>query len=253
VCVIVPCFNEASRLDFSRLTSLPEGTVCLLVDDGSRDATLDLARRHASPSLHVLALPHNVGKAEAVRRGVLHARASGLLQGAEWVGYWDADMATPLSEIPHMLACAALSGGRVDGVLGSRVRRLGSHIERSYLRHVLGRCFATLSSGLLRLAVYDSQCGAKLFRTDLIDEAFGEPFISRWVFDLEILLRLQDRALIECPLREWTDVPGGTLRVSTVAGRTVVDLLRIRRRYLGSGSAKGGPSKAGPTPPTLVG
>jgi dolichyl-phosphate beta-glucosyltransferase len=233
VCLIIPCFNEARRLDFGRLSSLPPGVVALLVDDGSSDATFELAKGHESGTLRVLRLPRNVGKAEAVRQGVLHARAAGLLDGADWVGYWDADLATPLSEIPHLLAYAAAQpDGRVDAILGSRVRRLGSHIVRSYRRHVLGRCFATLSSGLLHLNVYDSQCGAKLFRTDLVDRAFGEPFISRWVFDLEILMRLRDRHLLECPLREWTDVAGGTLRVSTVALRTVADLVRIRRRYL---------------------
>jgi dolichyl-phosphate beta-glucosyltransferase len=233
VCLIVPCFNEADRLDFGRMASLPPGVTCLLVDDGSRDRTLELARRHQSASLHVFALPRNAGKAEAVRQGVLHARARGLLDNVDWVGYWDADLATPFSEVPHMLAYAGLSEERVDGIFASRVRRLGSQIERSYIRHVLGRCFATLSSALLQLRVYDSQCGAKLLRTDLVDVAFGEPFISRWLFDLEILMRLRGRQIVEYPLRAWTDVPGGTLRVSTEAVRTLLDLVRIRRRYLG--------------------
>jgi glycosyltransferase involved in cell wall biosynthesis len=234
VCLIVPCFNEAARLDFRRFETLPLGTVCLLVDDGSRDGTLELARQHESATLRVLPLQRNLGKAGAVRAGVLHARASGLLDTAEWVGYWDADMATPFSEVEYMLAYGALAGGRVDAILGSRVYKLGSRIDRSVRRHLLGRLFATVSTNLLALDVYDSQCGAKLFRSDLVEQAFGEPFLSRWVFDLEILMRLRGCRLIECPLREWSDTPGGTLRVRSVAFSILLDLIRIRRRYFGA-------------------
>ncbi|MBI4521355.1 MAG: glycosyltransferase [Gemmatimonadetes bacterium] len=232
VCLIVPCFNEAGRLDIERFGAPPAGITCLLVDDGSRDGTLELARRHASSTLGVLPLPQNVGKGEAVRQGMLHARASGLLDGVQWVGYWDADLATPLSEVEHFLAYATLESGRVDGILGSRIYKLGSRIVRSYRRHLLGRCFTTLAATLLGLQCYDSQCGAKLFRTDLVEAAFGEPFVSRWIFDIEILLRLRQYRLIECPLREWADVSRSKLSIVKVAAPTMVDLLRIRRRYL---------------------
>jgi len=231
VCLIVPCFNEAGRLDMAQFAAPPDGVTCLLVDDGSRDSTLTLVERHASARLRVLALPRNVGKAEAVRQGMLHARDTGLTDGAEWVGYWDADLATPLSEIAFLLEYAALDGGRVDGVLGSRVNRLGSRITRSARRHLLGRVFTTAAVSLVGMTFYDSQCGAKLFRTDLVPAAFGEPFVSRWIFDVEILLRLREHRLIECPLREWTDVPRGTLSVAKIAVPTLMDLWRIRQRY----------------------
>jgi glycosyltransferase involved in cell wall biosynthesis len=233
VCLVVPCFNEAARLDFTAFARLPPGVVSLLVDDGSRDQTLRLARQHESPRLKILALERNVGKAEAVRQGVLFARATGLLENMDWVGYWDADMATPFSEVDYMLRYASLAGGRVDAILGSRVYKLGSRIQRSFRRHLFGRLFATVSTNLLALDVYDSQCGAKLFRTDVVERAFGEPFVSRWIFDVELLMRLRDSRLIECPLREWTDTPGGTLQVHKIAARTLLDLMRIRRRYFG--------------------
>lgn len=242
VCLIVPCYNEAARLDVERFARPPAGVTCLLVDDGSSDATLELAQRHASPALRVFALERNVGKAEAVRRGVLHARASGLLDGVEWVGYWDADLATPLSEVEYLLGYAALLGGHVDGILGSRVYKLGSRIVRSYRRHLLGRGFTTVAATVLGLGFYDSQCGAKLFRPAVIDAAFGEPFVSRWIFDVEILLRLGGYRLIECPLREWADVPSSRLHVARVAGSVLMDLLRIRRRYLTTGARHAGSS-----------
>ena len=231
VCLIIPCFNEAARLDFGQIAELPSGVTCLLVDDGSRDGTGDLLRRHESSTLRVLQLPRNVGKAEAVRQGVLHARTSGLLDQADWVGYWDADMATPLSEIENFIAYATIAEGRVDGVFGSRIAKLGSTINRSYRRHLLGRSFATLASVLLGLECYDSQCGAKLIRTDLVAQAFDEPFLSRWIFDVELLVRLRERRVIEYPLRRWADVWGSKVSVVKVAVPTLIDLVRIRLRY----------------------
>lgn len=231
VCLIIPCYNEAARLDFTQLHSLRPGVTCLLVDDGSRDATADLIRRHESNTLRLLQLPRNVGKAEAIRQGFLHAKRHGWLAGVDWVGYWDADMATPLSEVDRFLEYAATWSSRVDGILGSRVYKLGSTIVRSYGRHLLGRLFTTMAAALLHVQCYDSQCGAKLFRPDVAAEAFDEPFVSRWIFDIEILARLRSRRLIEYPLRQWEDMRGSKLSPLTVAAPTLVDLLRIRRRY----------------------
>ncbi len=231
ICLIVPCYNEADRLDFSSFSDLPANVTCLLVDDGSTDRTAEVVRAHESDSLRLLQLPRNVGKGEAIRRGVLHAKHSGWLDHAGWVGYWDADLATPLSELDGFIAYAGLAEGRVDGILGSRISRLGSNIVRSYRRHLLGRVFATVAAAMVKVESYDSQCGAKLFRPELVEEAFGEPFLSRWIFDVEILARLRGRELIEYPLRRWVDVGGSKVNVIRVAIPTLIDLIRIRRRY----------------------
>ena len=135
--------------------------------------------------IEVLDKKVNTGKGEAVRSGLLRAIQS----GAPYVGFWDADLATPLNAIGDLLG-VLLSQPEVNIVLGSRVRLLGRNIERRAARHYLGRIFATCVSLVLDLPVYDTQCGAKLFRvTPEIQQVFQEPFSSRWIFDVELLAR----------------------------------------------------------------
>jgi hypothetical protein len=163
----------------------------------------------------VLTLQKNAGKGEAVRQGLKLA----LERGAAWVGYADADLSTPVHELLRMLA--SIESDPVDALLGSRVRLLGTSIERQPLRHYLGRAFATLSSLALQMPVYDTQCGAKLFRrTDALLAALAAPFGSRWIFDVELLARLmahRDGATApltfrELPLKVWRDVGGSKLK-----------------------------------------
>jgi len=228
--LIIPCYNEASRLDLGKFQSFPPGLSFVFVDDGSTDGTADLIRRQRATA-HLVVMPKNQGKAEAVRQGMLHAKREGLLTRTEWIGYWDADLATPLEEVDGMLTYAAAFHEPVDAILGSRVYKLGSTIHRSFARHIAGRVFATIASTLLKLDCYDSQCGAKLFRPELVDEAFGDTFVSRWIFDVEVLLRLRQRHLVEYPLRNWADIAGGKTRVGPLVIPTLIDLYRIWRRY----------------------
>lgn len=241
--IVVPCFNEAARLPSSCFRSRVEsnpGTAFLFVDDGSSDQTaerLEELRRQDPERLRVLRLESNRGKAEAVRRGVLEALSS----GARFVGYWDADLATPLDEIDHLRRSLEARPEAI-GALGSRVQLLGRRIERKAARHYAGRVFATLAGLVLGLPVYDSQCGAKLFRAgEPLRRLFAEPFLSRWIFDVEIISRVirdhrrgsgpsPETALIEVPLGAWRDVGGSKLRVRHLAG-VLVDLARIRRLY----------------------
>jgi dolichyl-phosphate beta-glucosyltransferase len=242
VVVVVPCYNEALRLDLAafRGFSLPGRRLRFcFVNDGSRDQTLAVLQRlcaeRGGEDL-VLDLQPNRGKAEAVRQGLLAALdlAPGL------VGFWDADLATPLSELPRL--CAILDDNAdVDLVLGSRVRLLGRHIERRALRHYLGRVFATGASLTLGLPVYDTQCGAKLLRAgERARRLVSEPFLTRWVFDVELIARLArlarggdpplERRLYELPLLHWTDVPGSKVRPWDFV-RSGLELVRIRRAY----------------------
>jgi hypothetical protein len=91
--------------------------------------------------------------------------------------------------------------------------------------------FVTVASMLLKTRAYDSQCGAKVFRIAVAARCFRDPFVTRWLFDLEVLLRLRDAAVLEYPLREWRDVAGGKMKVLPNVWRTLRDLLRLRAKY----------------------
>ncbi len=221
--VVIPCYNEAQRLDIDCVVRfLTSEAPCrlLLVDDGSSDDTLAVLEelRECDPRLvEVLSLERNCGKAEAVRRGVLQACGG----GAKYVGYWDADLATPLEVIADFRAKLAGSP-QLRAILGSRVPMLGRNIQRRTGRHLLGRGFATTVSWTLGLPVYDTQCGAKLFRADpATQRLFAEPFRTNWIFDVELLARMLTgpgrrrevaEALYEMPLDTWQDVPGSKVR-----------------------------------------
>jgi dolichyl-phosphate beta-glucosyltransferase len=244
--VVVPCYNEANRLRLDAfgvfLNSRASRNVELLfVNDGSRDATLSVlqALRSQFPDkVRLLDKQPNGGKAEAVRHGMLHAIYSG---EAEFTGFWDADLATPLTQIPD-LAAMLVERPELMMVFGARVRLLGRAIHRQLLRHYLGRCFATVASMALRLPIYDTQCGAKLFRiTPELKNALADPFQSRWIFDVELLARFQSmhkgqphllkEQIYEYPLPEWTDVAGSKVESGDFF-KAFGELLRIYRRYL---------------------
>jgi len=214
-----------------RFAAGPGSCVFLFVNDGSTDGTAHAIRERLGERIFLLDLPRNVGKAEAVRSGMLHASRTSPLNEAAWIGFWDADLATPLSEVTSFLRFGQLVEDRVDSIWGSRVYRLGSSIRRSYLRHLAGRLVATAAGFLLGLPSYDSQCGAKLFRREIVEIAFSEPFISRWLFDMELLMRLKDYRIVEYPLRQWRDISGSRSRMVTMALRVLPELVRIRLKY----------------------
>jgi len=235
--VVVPCYNEAERLEVGPLLEFAGGSPganLLFVNDGSTDATSERLAAVAAQRpdrVQVLTLAANSGKAEAVRRGMRAA----LDAGAQLIAYLDADLSTPPRELVRVGNALARPG--VEVAVGARVALLGTDIERSAVRHYLGRVFASLASLVLRARIYDTQCGAKIFRaTPALAAALAEPFISRWAFDIELLGRmlagagtappLPLTAIVEVPLQTWHDVKGSKLGPGAMA-RTLFELGRI--------------------------
>jgi dolichyl-phosphate beta-glucosyltransferase len=244
VSLIVPCYNEARRLNVKRFHDFlaASGTTRILfVDDGSQDQTnrvLEEIRCGYENCVRVLTSERNQGKAEAVRMGVNHALT---YFQQEMIGYWDADLATPLDSVGRFLAVLD-ERPQIEMVFGSRVKLLGRRVERKETRHYLGRVFATVVSVMLQLPIYDTQCGAKIFRVNqALRQVFTEPFLSKWVFDVEIIARYSklyrqdprrlEKAIYEYPLEEWVDVENSKVRPRDFF-TAFLDILRIKRTYL---------------------
>lgn len=227
--IIIPCYNEEKRLQISRFTDFADQhneVSFLFVDDGSIDKTLALLQSVNHPQVSVLSLAANRGKAEAVRAGMLHA----LKTDAEWIAFWDADLATSLDEL---VAFAAKIRPESLMITGCRLMRLGASIERNFVRHLVSRVFATVISWHLKLPVYDSQCGAKLIKKEAVAVIAPRPFVSRWFFDVEMLKRLSRhygrericRDVEEYTLQSWQEIGDSKIRYS----RCVIDLFKVLR------------------------
>jgi glycosyltransferase involved in cell wall biosynthesis len=241
--VVIPCYNEATRLQGSKFKAFAcaKPTIrFLFVNDGSTDRTgWVLEGLHQDDPQHfaICHLAQNRGKAEAVRQGILRAFEA----SPAYVGYWDADLATPLDTIMNF--CELLNvRPDLEMVFGARVQLLGRVIERRAVRHYLGRVFATAASLILGLRIYDTQCGAKLFRASPAMQAlFQEPFATRWLVDIEILARLiqtrrgtdlpqAEDIIYELPLPEWRDVAGSKVKAWDFA-KGLWGLARIYWQY----------------------
>jgi hypothetical protein len=178
----------------------------------------------------------NVGKAEAVRQGMLH----GLKSRPTKIGFWDADLATPLTAIDQF-AEVIDAKPTVELVVGARISLLGHDIRRSPVRQFIGRTFARLASLMLGVPIYDTQCGAKMFRVTGRTRLFFERrFLAKWIFDVELLARMMHasgsrhglcRLLYELPLDEWEDVAGSKLRPRHFL-LAIVEMAQIYWRYL---------------------
>lgn len=227
--LVIPCYDEERRLDADAVLRLARSPAIrvVLVDDGSRDGTRALLERIAERSdgrVVALAMPKNGGKGEAVRFGMRAAAGAGApaSHAPAFVGFADADFATPVEELVRLVEIARASSAAA--VLGSRVAMAGRQIERKAMRHYVGRGFSTAASVTLGAPFYDTQCGAKIFRnTPLLRASLATPFRSRWIFDVELLARLLGGvdehagvpfdAFHEEPLRRWTDVAGSRVRL----------------------------------------
>lgn len=237
--IIIPCYNEASRLPVDEFknflnSSHSQEFELLFVNDGSSDDTMAVLDQlaHEHPKVFALDLKKNSGKAEAIRQGMLQSE----VESYEYLAFLDADLATPIEELDRMRNLAKTDPPPYL-TMGSRVNLLGySHIKRKASRHYIGRIFATLVSNLLGLAVYDTQCGAKLIQSDLVPHIFKDRFLSKWLFDVEMIFRLKQlkgdfsERILEVPLKKWEDKSGSKIKMSYYF-QAPIDLFRIYLKY----------------------
>ena len=158
VVIVVPCFDEADRLDPDGLTELSKRAGARLVSSTRVDDGTDGTGTASSPATRPDGSPRSCAATSArARPSARDGRA--LDDGAAVVGYYDADLATPPAEMARLVA--TLLADPSSTWSWARVGLLGHAIERSMVRHYLGRVFATASSIVLGLDVYDTQCGPR--------------------------------------------------------------------------------------------
>lgn len=235
ILLIIPCFNEESRLNVALFEAAPPHLHFLFANDGSKDGTRNLLDKIAQKNsrFHVFHAPQNLGKANVIQAAYQDFKNKYDLTQYTWIGFWDADLATPLNACAQMIKYQEFyPGTNIDAIWGSRNSRLGADIIRHAHRHYLGRIFVSVTSVLLGVKAYDSQCGAKIFKREAAIIAFKDPFISRWIFDIEILLRLKGKFIVEFPLFRWEDIPGSKVKIFREAFRVWGDILKIRKHYL---------------------
>lgn len=236
--IVIPCYNEEKGIsngEYSNfLNDNPEVLICF-VNDGSKDNTLqilhDLKEKYPN-QIQILSLVKNSGKAEAVRAGIKHCNANFHHQ---FIGYLDADLATTLEEFIDLRNY--LKGDIVFG-FGSRIRKIGSRIERQNDRFLIGRVIATFISTILDIKVYDTQCGSKLFTRAISVELFEQEFISTWLFDVEVFYRMillfgREKALqkmLEIPLKLWVEKGDSKVKLS-YGFKLWFDLYKICYKY----------------------
>lgn len=238
-CIVIPCYNESKRINtdaFIRFI-IEQDYTFLFVNDGSTDNTLQVLgtiKKACPEKVIVTSVPHNGGKAEAVRFGFLKALKS---KDFDFIGFLDSDLATPLDEMKNLVDCIQ-SDEQYNMVMAIRLKRLGSKVNRGLKRHYLGRVFATMVSVFLQLPTYDTQCGAKIIRSELAELIFKDPFISPWFFDVELLFRIKREKgqqfalhqIYEYPIMTWNEVWGSKIGLSTYL-KAPWELFRIWRKY----------------------
>jgi len=233
ITLIVPCYNEAKRLKYKEFINFSNKNKInfFFINDGSSDGTEKVIKKILSETLNnsFLNLDNNVGKAEAIRLGMLEAIKK---YDSNIFGYWDADLATPLNEIIYLLKY--FKNDDIIMVFGSRFKRLGNNIQRNAFRHYLGRIIATFISMILNMGVYDTQCGAKIINKRFVKEIFNQPFYTKWLFDVERFFRIREfnkeKKIIEIPLNTWSDIADSKITMMDFV-KTPYNLFKIILKY----------------------
>jgi len=227
ISVVIPAYNEAEGIPaaleqvaaYFRSRALSGEIV--VVDDGSTDGTARLAGQASVPAaVRVLVNDRNRGKGYSVRRGILSAQG-------RYVGFTDADMATPIDQLDKVRE--ALESG-ADVVIGSRAMpdsQIAKH--QPWWREYAGRLFGSFVRTVLLPGVADSQCGFKFFSAAAAQEIFARQRLTGWAFDVELLYiaRRLGYNIVQVPVR-WIDEPHSRVRMLRDGPRMLVDVLRIR-------------------------
>lgn len=218
--VVIPCYNEEERLlseEFKDFAHKNLGYHLCFVNDGSTDNTLEVLRKleeESDNNISVYNCEKNGGKAEAVRQGMLHLAKDKQL---DCIGFLDADLSTDFRDFDDLVETLDQSDFKI--VSGSRMSRMGANITKESARKVISMTINLIIRTILRMPFNDTQCGAKVMRSSVVPLLFEKPFITRWLFDVEIFMRMRKhfgknkakQMICEQPLKRWIHADGSKL------------------------------------------
>ncbi|WP_299434733.1 dolichyl-phosphate beta-glucosyltransferase [uncultured Aquimarina sp.] len=219
--IIIPCYNEEKRLNvaaFINFIQKENNFHLCFVNDGSKDDTIAVLKDIQSENplkVSVIDIKKNSGKATAVRAGARYLHSRGDMS---FVGFIDADLSTDFEDFDGLLKTLK-TNKKLSMVFGSRAKDASEGIEKDTLRACFSKIIKMLVFFILRLPIEDTQCGAKVFRADIIPVLFKRNFFSRWLFDVEMFLRMKKHfgkviilnKIYEQPLQRWVHMDDSKL------------------------------------------
>jgi len=232
---VIPAYNEANRIGetlrqtLQYMAAFAADSELLVINDGSTDSTGDIAREAlAAAKIETRLLENfpNRGKGAAVRTGLTAAtRPIGL--------FFDADLSTPLEEIPKVIE--PIANGEVDIAFGSRgLDRSLIGVRQSWRREQSGRVFNLIVRLSTGLPFWDTQCGFKAFRLDVCRPIFNRARINGFAFDVELLYLAHQSGLRmrEVPVR-WNHSEGSKIELVRDSLRMLGEVIALRRNVDG--------------------
>ncbi len=218
--VVIPCYNEEKRLlsdEFRDFVHKNLGYHLCFVNDGSKDKTLEVLQelvKGKEDYISVYDCEKNGGKAEAVRLGMLHLAKQSQF---DYIGFLDADLSTDFADFNDL--AETISDSKYKMVFGSRITRMGADIEKESARAIISKTINFIIRKTLGMEIKDTQCGAKIMTKDVIENTFKEKFITKWLFDVEIFMRMKKvygaketkDLILEQPLKRWIHADGSKL------------------------------------------
>lgn len=219
--IIIPCYNEEKRLpiaDFKAVINEKNDLHLCFVNDGSKDDTVKVLQnlQQLNPSkVSIVDLVVNQGKASAVRAGAKHLYAK---TEVDYIGFMDADLSTNFEDFSALVNTLD-QNNHLGFVFGSRAKEASDNIQKDEFRAIISKLINILIVFILGLSIADTQCGAKVFRANLVPLFFGKAFKTKWLFDVEMFLRLikyfgkakTSEMILEQPLNQWIHVEDSKL------------------------------------------
>ncbi len=230
--IVIPAYNEEKRLGGSLekiipyLDSLNLNYEIIVVNDGSKDKTTEVANQFKDKTnLRVIENKINRGKGFSVKNGIMNAKY-------DYVLFTDSDLATPIDELDILLE----NINDNDIVIASRTLEDSEIIvNQPFYRQIMGKTFPLMVRVIAVRGISDTQCGFKLFKTDVIQNIIKHQTIDRFGFDVELLFLAKKMRykIKEVPV-QWVDQEGSTLHPIKDGYSMFKELLKVRyNNFLG--------------------